>query len=87
MRVIYKYNLLTSYYQSLMMPSDHEILSVAMQHGMPTLWALVDPEAPNRGCDVYCVGTGQALDSVPGKYVGTVIDGMYVWHFFEGAKR
>jgi hypothetical protein len=67
------------------MQEDAEILSLQMQHGVPCLWALVDPEKPhiNR---LFCVyGTGHEIDEPVGKYIGTFQQcaGAFVFHVFE----
>jgi len=65
------------------MPAGAEILTVQMQHGLPTLWARVDTDAPKVHRAVACYGTG--WDGVErGAYIATVQyhDGT-VWHFFD----
>jgi len=65
------------------MPEGSKPLHVAMQGDGFYLWALCDPEADKEAVKMFCVGTG--FGSVPGGsiYIGTVSQGMYVWHIFR----
>lgn len=83
MKVIWKYPLaLVDHMQVVIMPTGAEVLSVAIQHGVPTLWAQVDTKPICTRLFVV-VGTGHRLPEVPLKFIGTVIDGRFVWHVFE----
>lgn len=42
-------------------PANAQILSVAMQHGNPVLYALVNDEAPKQPRSFLTVGTGHPL--------------------------
>lgn len=54
---------------------------VAMQNGSPYLWAEVHPDSTVRDALVTCIGTGwDAPDDM--EYLGTVLDGDFVWHFY-----
>jgi hypothetical protein len=44
-KVIYKYTLEVTDEQEVKMPANAQILCVQVQHGRPTLWALVDTKA------------------------------------------
>lgn len=82
MNAIYKYPLeLKSDVQAVEMPEGAEILHVADQRGRPSLWALVDPNAPTvlRGFAVF--GTGHTCPE--DGYVGTTHADGFVWHIFE----
>ena len=67
------------------MPSGSKLLTVQMQAGDPTLWALVVPGGPmvTRIIDIY--GTGHPLPANPGYYLATVQmhGGSLVWHVFD----
>ena len=71
------------------MPKGAEILSVQVQDGLPTLWALVDPDAPKERRGFLVVGTGWKLShewfSQARIFIGTVQLGGFVWHIFEGS--
>lgn len=69
---------------SIRMPEKAELLHFAMQEDVPTLWALVDPEAPIENRRFALFGTGQEysyFDLV--RYVGTIQEREFVWHLFE----
>ena len=64
-----------------------EVLHIATQDGVPTLWAIVDPDRPRDGyTEIVAWGTGWPLpDDVYQEcdYWGTCEDGYgYVWHYF-----
>ena len=68
------------------MPAGAELLHVDTQGGTPMLWALVslDNDAVVRRVSV--VGTGWDMPVKPGKYVGTYMDGPFVFHVFDGGE-
>lgn len=82
-RVIWKYELTITDAQFIDMPADAEILSVQMQGDTLCLWALVQPIAELRGRVIYVVGTGNPFPIGRVKHLGTVQQGMFVWHVFE----
>jgi hypothetical protein len=66
-------------------------LHIAAQDGVPTLWAIVDPDRPRDGyTEIVAWGTGWPLpDDVYQEcdYWGTCEDGYgYVWHYFAAAR-
>jgi hypothetical protein len=66
------------------LPVGGKIRSVQMQAGCPTMWVEVvatDP-MPEADVTIAIVGTGH---EVPDNsfYLGTCIDGMFVWHFYH----
>ena len=67
-----------------------EILHIAAQDGVPTLWAIVDPDRPRDGyTEVVAWGTGWPLDEIyyETDYWGTCEDGCgYVWHYFAATR-
>jgi hypothetical protein len=88
MRTIWKYELLTTDEQTVLMPMLAELLAVQVQNDKPCVWALVDPEQKQtrRGFRVY--GTEQSLPNttaLAGKYVGTyqLEGGSLVFHVFD----
>lgn len=82
MNVIYKYKL-TQGLNELEIPYK-KILSVINQGMSPTLYAIVNPEMPNRKLQVIVAGTGWELEDnmFDGNFLGTITDGMFVWHVF-----
>jgi hypothetical protein len=58
------------------------LMHVAMQDGEVHVWAAVDPSTALQPVWFHLVGTGGEVD--PKWYhLGTVIDGIYVWHIFS----
>src|ERR1039458_8146523 len=71
------------------MPCGGRILSLQLQSGVPTIWALVDHAAKKVDREFLTFGTGQPLDSndfVPNwdvlEYVGTYPHSIFIWHVF-----
>lgn len=89
MKKIFKYPFGASSIASIEMPIGAEILSVEDQGGVPTLWALVDPNAEKKHRKLAVFGTGWEIE--PGSradvntYVGTVHMKQVplVWHIFD----
>lgn len=68
------------------MPQGAHVLHVAAQHEVPTLWALVDPNAPLERRYFRFAGTGHPIKPEhAGRFVGTffMAGGSLVWHLFE----
>jgi hypothetical protein len=85
MRTVWKFDLNPSQ-QNILLPVGAQILCVQTQHGIPQLWALVDPETPDREAHwIGVYGTGHDVPSDPGRYVGTfqLADGALVFHVFD----
>ena len=66
-------------------------MHIAAQDGVPTLWAIVDPDRPRDGyTEVVAWGTGWPLpDDVYQEcdYWGTCEDDYgYIWHYFAAAR-
>lgn len=82
---IWKYPLNTSGATELQMPAGAKVLSMQLQGGTPTLWALVDPTAPEVARSFHIVGTDWEFEFNPGNYVGTfqMAGGTFVFHVFE----
>jgi hypothetical protein len=89
MRVIYKYDLQVTEVQTIELPAGAEILTVQMQHGMPQLWALIDPnELGREPVGIVIIGTGHPIDDAAIKllkYINTfqVDDGNFIFHVFQ----
>lgn len=68
-----------------------EVLHIAAQDGIPTLWAIVDPDRPRDGyTEVVAWGTGWPLpDDVYQEtdYWGSCGDAYgYIWHYFAATR-
>ena len=69
-------------------PLLSKVLSFQMQNGQPVLWVLADDnvtEDQKYLVHFRYIGTGQEVskEMLNGKYIGTIQDGMFVWHLFE----
>lgn len=83
---ILKYTLQITDVQTLFLPLGATPLTVQMQHGMPQLWALVDPASVVTEARLFRVyGTGHDIaDALTMLYLATVQDANgFVWHIFE----
>lgn len=83
---IWKFPIETTDVQSVRMPDGAKILSVGMQAGKITLWALVDPNKPTNDLKrIHVVGTGNRFplnEFEDFSFIGTVFDRVFVWHIF-----
>ena len=81
---VWKYSLNSKASQLIHMPQGAQVLTVQMQDGSPTIWALVDPAAGLEEHIIEIHGTGHPIVSEEmGRYVGTFQDGWYVGHVFD----
>ena len=80
---VYKYEIPMRDLGGISMPQGAEILHVAEQHGVPCLWARVDPEAPMEDVALSVRGTGH--DGADGEHVGSFFmqGGDLVFHVFR----
>jgi len=82
--IIYKYYLVITDTQSLNLPEDAQILSVAEQNGELCLWALVIPDNPKTYRTFEILGTGNPIPkTLRRKFIGTVPMESFMWHVFE----
>jgi hypothetical protein len=69
--------------QTISMPKHAELLSVQLRHGVPTLWAIVNPEAVREERTILCHETDALSNPDPrDQYLGTVQADNKAWHFF-----
>ncbi len=94
MTKIYKYPLAVLDAQEILVPQGAFVLSVQIQHhGGIVFWAMVDDEAGPERRTYRVFGTGQPIpDDLTNarngsRYLGTVQDGVLVWHVFEQAGK
>lgn len=78
MKTIHKYTL-TPF---ILMPKGAEILHIAHQEGLLTIWALVNPEKEEEERKFRIAGTGWNIFDNE-KHLSTYQDGELVWHVFE----
>ena len=86
-KTIWKFPLVITGLQTVMLPGRVQLLGIYLQRNTPMLYAIVEPDAPLRGLNIRCHGTGQTFDdhgSYP-HHLGTVVmnDGDLVFHFFS----
>jgi hypothetical protein len=83
---VYKYQFQIDDLVSISLPKDAVIMTVQMQHGVPTMWAMVDPDAPMETRKFRIYGTGHPVEVADvGRYISTFqqFNGQLVWHIFE----
>lgn len=81
--VIYKYQLALVTEQEIELPIYHNILKVAIQNGVLTLWVKVESEAPTTVKRKFFIfGTGKFFNDEKLNYLDTVFIDSYVWHIF-----
>lgn len=67
-------------------PKDARPISVAMQNDKICMWFECTPDAPKERLYVYSVGTGYGMVPEEARFIGTVVDGAYVWHIYSMTK-
>lgn len=87
-KVIWKYELVTTDSQELIMPKGACVLTVQTQNNTPCLWALVDPKAEKESRTFETFGTGHPVCCAVNmqlNYIGTYQKhgGSLVFHVFE----
>lgn len=83
MRTVYKYPISKESIEgTLMIPGGYKILHFNMQAYVPTLWVEVDPMEEEVEFNYAIFGTGWKI-SDEYEYVGTCLDGPYVWHLYR----
>lgn len=80
-KTIWKYQLSLSK-NTFTMDALGEPCRVAMQDGIVTMWAIVNPKAPQVERNFFCSGTGHDVSDTA-KYVGSATDGPFEWHVWE----
>lgn len=86
MPTIWKFSFETRDGVMIDMPEGAEILSLQLQNGMPTIWALVHPERRLAARWFRIYGTGHPIDmEMEGEFIGTyqLAGGALVFHVFE----
>lgn len=85
MMTVWKFPLDITDVQKVPMPSGADLLHVAEQHGVLTLWARVAPDAPVTDRIIGITGTGNPCPAEgDGWYVGSAQVGPFVWHVWDG---
>jgi len=71
---------------TVQMPKGAEVLSVGLQGNDIQVWALVDPSKSTTPRHFHVRGTGHACSIAGEKFIGTIFDGSFVWHVFDGGE-
>jgi hypothetical protein len=91
MRKVFKYTLVFAEEQTLTLPLGAQILHVALQHGQPRLWALVDVDIiDTTPRNILMRGTGHAVEALGVlDHISTMsMDyGDLILHWFEEVQR
>lgn len=82
--VIWKWSLLVTDQQPLLIPKGAQFLSVQKQGREINLWALCDPAAQTEERFIGIYGTGNPIPYDPGTFLGTfqLAGGDLVFHVF-----
>ena len=86
MQIVYKYPFDIQDYFTINMPAGSIVIDVQVQKGVPCVWALVDPEKPEKPRHFRLAGTGHPIDDTILSY-GIIGSFQYqtdfVFHLFE----
>lgn len=85
MKTVHKYELLRQAEQEIGTRAGASFLSAQMQRGIICVWAIVEDTGRTVSRRIYIVGTGQDVPPHIG-FIGTVQDGLFVWHIFDGGE-
>lgn len=85
MKIIYKYPIVITQDQTVLVPRGAKFLSVMDQNGALCLWFEVETVNPVEARAIEVHGTGNPINDTCGKriHIGSVIQGPCVWHVFE----
>lgn len=83
--VIWKFEIIATDEQIVVLPKGAQILTVQMQGDTPCLWALCDKDAPKEDRRIRIYGTGHEINHAVGRYISTfqLYGGSLVFHAFE----
>lgn len=65
------------------MPAGARAISVGKQAEDVCVWFEVEPSANLEPTRLFCIGTGHGTVPDNSRFIGTVIDGFNVWHFYS----
>jgi len=82
-KVICKYSLDN---ESIYVPDNSQVLCVKLQEDVPYVWILEDICDEVNLLQFEIVGTEEEFDDKNKEYVGTYMDGSFVWHVFKVIK-
>jgi hypothetical protein len=87
MRTIWKASLdrpINAYGEALVaFPRGARLLSAVLQNGEIVVYAVVDSDNESVEHPVVIVGTGKPVPSDAATFLGSVVQGPFVWHVFS----
>jgi hypothetical protein len=85
MITIHKYQFPIADDVAIKMPERARVLSVQVQNGIPTLWAMVETDWKKEERKFKVYGTGHELNGLDlfRTHIGTIQLNGLVWHIFE----
>ena len=83
MKTIYKYHIERTDRQLIVLSVDARTIHVGLQNNELYLWAEVSTDALLEQRTIYVRGTGHPFIGTEGRHLGTVMDGLFVWHIYE----
>ena len=63
-------------------PEDAKPICVMNQGGEICVWMEVTPDAPKKKLTLFSIGTGFGAIHPEARYIGSVMQGHYVWHIY-----
>jgi hypothetical protein len=87
MYTVYKYHLEVRRESHVWMPVRATPLSVQIQNGRLTLWAVVDPKSVLSDHAFYIINTGGEMTGREKRFISTVEAGEFVWHIFDSEEE
>lgn len=82
MSVIWKQTLVVMEHQKVVMPANAQVLYADLQDDQVCLWYLCDGP-PSVTWDIVICGTGHLVPREPRQYLGSVLQGRFVWHIWR----
>lgn len=85
MITMYKYQFEFAKEVTIEMPDGPTMLSVQLQNGVPSMWAMVNTDNAPKSYKLACYWTGEEITNADQlRFIGTVqaADNL-VWHIFE----
>lgn len=81
---IYKWSVCPDKSMTLEMPITTKILpAVFMQGTNLCFWGIVNETGKMENRTFFIAGTGGEFNGTDKEYIGSVQDGLYIWHLFE----
>ena len=85
MKTIWKFILEVTDVQELELPKNYEIISLQVQHGVPCIWVLLNPEEfKKEKVNIITYGTGNIIINDNVNFVGSyqLQEGAFLGHVF-----